>query len=182
MTTAMAHAQQHEQASATENYFTIATPVGTWQVITRGDALSSFEFCPPKNLPAKKPQSDFEKALYQKLTAYLNGQRVDFKEIPLYTPSGSPFHQKVWQALREIPYGETRTYADIAEAVGSPAAFRAVGSANSRNPIPVVIPCHRVVGKDGSLRGFMGGHPQGMKIKEFLLGLEQVTNNSRLGG
>ena len=88
--------------------------------------------------------------------------------LPL-APRGTAFQQAVWQALCDIPYGETRSYGDIARSVGSPRGFRAVGMANNRNPISIIIPCHRIIGSDGKLVGFGGG----LDIKEFLLGLER---------
>ena len=91
----------------------------------------------------------------QELLEYLSGERRDF-DLPLQ-PKGTPFQLRVWNALRDIPYGQTRTYAQIAQAVESPRGFRAVGMANHHNPIPILIPCHRVVGADGSLTGYAGG-------------------------
>ena len=88
--------------------------------------------------------------------------------MPL-TPEGTDFQKKVWEALKAIPYGETRSYAQIAAAAGNPKACRAVGGANNKNPLPVIIPCHRVIGADGSLTGYGGG----LEIKRFLLNLER---------
>ena len=103
----------------------------------------------------------------RQLTEYFTGQRKAF-DLPL-APVGTPFQRSVWQALREIPYGETRTYKEIAEAIGRPKAFRAVGQANHVNPIMIIQPCHRVVGADGSLTGFA----YGTDMKQFLLDLEK---------
>lgn len=89
------------------------------------------------------------------LTAYFDGRRRTF-DVPL-APNGTDFQRRVWLALRDIPYGETISYAELARRVGSVAAVRAVGAANGRNPIPIIIPCHRVIGSDGSLTGFGGG-------------------------
>ncbi|WP_367179057.1 methylated-DNA--[protein]-cysteine S-methyltransferase [uncultured Pseudoflavonifractor sp.] len=100
---------------------------------------------------------------------YLAGQRRGF-DLPL-APVGTEFYRAVWHALEAIPYGETRTYRDIAEAVGRPRAVRAVGQANHRNPIPIIIPCHRVVGANGSLTGYAGG----LDLKARLLRLEAGT-------
>lgn len=97
---------------------------------------------------------------------YLAGQRRVF-DLPL-APRGTEFYRSVWQTLEEIPYGETRSYRDIAQAVGRPRAVRAVGQANHNNPIPIIIPCHRVVGANGSLTGYGGG----LDLKERLLRLE----------
>jgi methylated-DNA-[protein]-cysteine S-methyltransferase len=101
------------------------------------------------------------------LNEYLAGARVAF-DLRL-NPRGTTFQQAVWAALRQIPFGETRTYSDIARAIGRPRAVRAVGAANGRNPLPIVVPCHRVVGSDGSLTGYAGG----LEAKAHLLALER---------
>ena len=106
------------------------------------------------------------------LEEYLLGHRKSF-DLPL-NPQGTPFQIKVWEALQAIPYGETRSYKEIAETVGSPRGFRAVGLANNKNPIVIVIPCHRVIGHDGKLVGFGGG----LSLKENLLKLEQGLSNA----
>lgn len=102
----------------------------------------------------------------RQLLEYLAGERQTF-DLPL-APAGTPFQRGVWQALQTIPYGQTRSYGDIARQIGRPKAFRAVGMANHENPIPIFIPCHRVVGSDGSLTGYAGG----LELKKALLGLE----------
>ncbi len=99
----------------------------------------------------------------RQLEEYFDGKRKNF-ELPL-APKGTPFQMRCWDELRRIPYGFTATYGDIARAVGSPNGFRAVGSANNRNPIAIIIPCHRVIGSDGKLVGFGGG----LDVKSFLL-------------
>lgn len=100
------------------------------------------------------------------LTAYFEG-RLRELDLPL-APRGGPFELRVWQALLEIPYGTTRSYSDVARRLGNPQATRAVGAANGRNPLPIVVPCHRVIGADGSLTGYGGG----LEIKRYLLRLE----------
>lgn len=107
-------------------------------------------------------------AAVRQLAEYFAGRRHAF-DVPL-SVSGTDFCRRVWRQVQAIPYGQVRTYADIAAAVGQPRAYRAVGQANYRNPLPILIPCHRVVGKDGQLRGYKGDH---VEIKEFLLALEQ---------
>ena len=102
------------------------------------------------------------------LSEYLKGERQIF-DLPL-NPKGTDFQKRVWQALCDIPYGETRSYKQIAEAIGNPKAVRAVGMANNRNPITIVVPCHRVIGADGKLVGYGGG----LEMKEFLLRLETI--------
>ena len=107
----------------------------------------------------------------QQLKEYFDGERTEF-DLRL-SPSGTPFQLDVLDALLTIPLGETRSYQEIARQIGRPSAVRAVGAANGRNPIPIVIPCHRVIGADGSLTGFGGG----LETKRFLLELEGVIPN-----
>lgn len=102
----------------------------------------------------------------EQLRAYFAGELRDF-DLALDI-QGTPFQKRVWAELRNIPYGETRSYSDVANAIGAPKAVRATGAANGRNPIPIVVPCHRVIGADGSLTGYGGGLP----LKRFLLDLE----------
>jgi len=99
----------------------------------------------------------------EQLLAYFAGERRVF-DLPLQ-PVGTPFQLKVWKALTEIPFGATRSYGDLARRIGDPKAVRAVGAANGRNPIPIIVPCHRVIGSDGKMVGFGGGLP----TKQFLL-------------
>ena len=103
---------------------------------------------------------------YSQLTEYLQGERKTF-DLPILL-RGTPFQQQVWKALCEIPYGETRSYKQIAEAIGNPKSVRAVGMANNRNPLLIVVPCHRVIGANGKLVGYGAG----IEKKEFLLRLE----------
>lgn len=102
----------------------------------------------------------------RQLAQYFAGERREF-DLPL-APEGTPFERAVWKELEKIPFGETRTYGEIAETLGRPGAARAVGRANGANPIPIVVPCHRVIGADGSLTGFGGG----LDVKSRLLELE----------
>jgi len=104
------------------------------------------------------------------LRAYFGGDRSAIDKLPV-APTGTPFQLRVWAALREIPCGETRSYGDIARRIGDPKAVRAVGLANGANPIAVVVPCHRVIGADGSLTGYGGGLPR----KRWLLAHESQT-------
>lgn len=103
---------------------------------------------------------------YTQLTEYLDGKRKVF-DLPL-APKGTDFQKQVWQALCKIPYGQTRTYKQIAEAIGNPKGVRAVGMANNRNPLIIVVPCHRVIGSNGKMIGYAAG----VDKKEFLLRLE----------
>jgi methylated-DNA-[protein]-cysteine S-methyltransferase len=105
--------------------------------------------------------------LEQRLQAYLTGSRVSFDDIPLDLPDGPTFWRRVWDICARIPYGETRTYAELAQQAGSPRASRAAGGAMAANPIPIVIPCHRVVGTSGSLTGFGGGLDQKKRLLQM---------------
>jgi len=114
------------------------------------------------------------KAAADQLDAYFDGELTRF-EVPL-APHGSEFQQRVWAALQEIPYGRTESYGELAERVGSPGGARAVGLANGKNPIGIIIPCHRVVGADGSLTGYGGG----IERKKQLLDLELTVSGTAL--
>ena len=140
------------------------SPVGDIQLDYENGAVTAL-----KNADADA-QSDEPNALtelvFRQLDEYFAGTRRMF-DFP-YRLHGTAFQEKVWAALREIPYGETRSYKDIAEAIGHPKAFRAVGMANHANPIFIAIPCHRVIGANGSLVGYGGG----LEMKRALLDLE----------
>ena len=116
--------------------------------------------------PAPRDEVDAFVQAAKQLRAYFAGERQTF-DLPL-APHGTEFQQSVWSELQRIPYGETTTYSKIAERIGRPAAVRAVGAANGANPIPIVIPCHRVIGASGSLTGFGGG----LDVKRRLLAME----------
>ena len=112
-------------------------------------------------------ENQLVRATAQQLAEYCSGARKEF-DLPL-CPEGTPFQLEVWDALLSIPYGETCSYADIARRIGRPKACRAVGLANGKNPLSIVIPCHRVIGANGTLTGYGGG----LEMKRFLLDLEQ---------
>ena len=144
------------------------TPVGQMALAGEGDAISRL-YLPGLPLPRlASRETPLLARGREELLEYLAGARRDF-DLPL-APQGTPFQQRVWAALREIPYGQTRSYRELALAAGSPRGYRAVGMANHRNPIPILIPCHRVVGADGSLTGYAGG----LELKRKLLELEGV--------
>ncbi len=141
-----------------------------------GDALVRVSFAaapgmPPADWPrewSRDPSDPVLAAALKQLNEYFARQREAFT-VPL-RPLGTPFQLRVWHALDEIPYGHTRTYLDLARALGVPAAVRAVGAANGRNPLPIFLPCHRVIGSNGSLTGYGGG----LEVKRALLQLEGV--------
>ena len=150
-------------------YTFLTSPVGRLLLGGEDDRLRLIRFPGERQTAESSWRRDdgaFEDARRQ-LTEYFAGQRRTF-DLPL-APQATPFQAIVLEALQRIPYGHTRSYSDIAQAIGKPKAVRAVGAANARNPLPVVIPCHRVIGKDGSLTGFGGGLP----TKRYLLNLER---------
>lgn len=147
-------------------YTILHTPIGNL-VLAGDDAGLRHILFDPGEVPAgwiRDP--DVLPAARQQLAEYFAGARRAFDL--LLAPAGTPFQQRVWRALLDIPYGTTVSYGALAHDIGSPSAARAVGLANNRNPIPIVIPCHRVIGADGSLTGYGGG----LRIKEHLLALE----------
>jgi len=139
----------------------ISTPLGDMCLTEENDCIVSFLWGGSGN-----DETPLLTEAAQQLSDYFAGHRRTF-DLPL-APKGTDFQQSVWRALTEIPYGETRSYGEIAKALGNPNASRAVGMANHRNPIPIIIPCHRVIGADGSLTGYGGGLPR----KKYLLALE----------
>lgn len=149
------------------------SPVGQLQLVASRDALVAVLWdCEKPNRVklatlVEDPEHPILKLAKQQLEEYFTGQRTSF-EVPLDF-AGTPFQKSVWQALLNIPYGETRTYRDIALEIGNPKAVRAVGAANGRNPISIIAPCHRVIGTNGTLVGFAGG----LERKEILLNIEQ---------
>lgn len=142
------------------------SPAGALTVYEDNGTITAVDFgFRNSGLPADTP---LLREAQRQISAYLNGRLRAF-DLPYDISCGTAFQQKVWKALSEIPYGETATYADIAQSVGNIRAVRAVGMANHCNPLPLIIPCHRVIGKDGSLMGYAGGPA----IKKYLLDLEQ---------
>ncbi len=129
------------------------------------------EYCSETGELVKDPM--YCREVTRELAEYFAGKRQTFS-VPL-SISGTDFQQKVWQALRSIPYGQTRCYGDIAAAIGRPKAPRAVGQANHQNPLPIFIPCHRVIGKTGALTGYLGDH---IEMKRYLLKMETRFKNN----
>jgi methylated-DNA-[protein]-cysteine S-methyltransferase len=151
-------------------YATFESPVGPLLLGGDSDALRLVSFESSKH--AAPPQADWKQnnapfaEVIRQLQAYFRGELREF-DVPLAL-EGTEFQRRVWNALREIPYGETISYLHLAERIGNPKAVRAVGLANGSNPIPIIVPCHRVIGSDGSLTGFGGG----LSAKKKLLELE----------
>lgn len=146
------------------------SPVGPLVLAASDAGLHHVMFASSKRAkpdPQWREDAKFLEETTRQLRAYFAGELEDF-DLPL-APEGTDFQRNVWRNLCGIPFGETISYGELAKRVGNPKASRAVGAANGQNPIPIIIPCHRVVGSDGKLTGFGGGLP----IKEKLLALEQ---------
>jgi methylated-DNA-[protein]-cysteine S-methyltransferase len=157
------------------NYAYLETPVGILLIAGNDAAVECISF--PRHGKAAKPEPGWQESqrgavaeAIRQLREYFAGGRTGF-DLPL-APKGTEFQRAVWRQLQDIPYGETISYGELARRVGNPKAARAVGSANGANPLPIVIPCHRVIAGDGSIGGFGGGLP----TKEILLSLEQRTS------
>lgn len=143
-----------------------ASPLGMITLKEKEDFLVSLSFTP--DAPPLPPVHPILIKAQEQLLAYFAGDLRAFS-LPL-RPHGTPFQQAVWGQLMRIPYGETRSYGQLASAIGKPGAARAVGNANGQNPLPILIPCHRVIAADGGL----GGYSCGVKKKAFLLALESA--------
>lgn len=149
----------------------VDSPIGTLTLVGEGDALVGIYMEEQRHHPGEetfgpRDGEGFDDVIAQ-LGEYFDGKRTEF-DVPLRM-HGTDFQRKVWDALLDIPAGETRTYGDLAARLGQPSASRAVGLANGKNPISIIVPCHRVVGANGSLTGYGGGLPR----KRFLLELER---------
>jgi methylated-DNA-[protein]-cysteine S-methyltransferase len=154
----------------TRTHTVIDSPLGPLTVVADDGVLSGLYL--PGHVRGPGPErlgdrdDDGFDEITKQLTEYFAGTRTAFT-VPV-APAGTPFQQSVWPELMSIPYGQTRSYGQLAHGLGGPHLTRAVGAANGRNPISIVVPCHRVVGSDGSLTGYAGGLPR----KRFLLDLE----------
>ncbi|MBD0293343.1 MAG: methylated-DNA--[protein]-cysteine S-methyltransferase [Jiangellaceae bacterium] len=147
----------------------IDSPLGPLLVIADDDGITGLHMTDRPASPGSSGDPTRFAAARRQLAEYFAGDRTEF-DLPLH-PVGTPFQLRVWAALRTIPYGEIRSYGEIAAQIGSPGAARAVGLANGRNPIAVIVPCHRVIGASGALTGYGGGLPR----KQLLLDLEART-------
>ena len=156
------------------SYHDFDTPIGTLRLVGDERRLERVDL---PNAAARQPDAAWDEtrgalpaaldAARRQLVEYFDGTRRDF-DLPL-APHGTAFQCRVWEALRRISYGETISYGELARRIGKPAASRAVGAANGRNPLAIVVPCHRVIGADGTLTGYGGG----LSVKETLLALER---------
>ena len=145
------------------------SPIGTLRLLARDGALVRIEFENGLRDDGIEQDDPVLAETAHQLQQYFAGERTDF-DLPLRA-EGTDFQRQVWNALSDIPFGELRSYRDIATSIGRDKAVRAVGAANGANPIPIVVPCHRVVGSDGTLTGFGGGLP----AKKRLLAIEGIT-------
>ena len=158
---------------------TIDSPVGPLTLVERDGALAGLYMVEHRHMPALPDDEDprILPAAREQLAAYFDGTLQDF-DVEVFA-AGTPFQEAVWKGLRQIPYGETWSYRDLAEHLGNPKAVRAVGLANGRNPVSIVVPCHRVVGANGSLTGYGGG----LERKQWLLAHEAGSaRDPRRGG
>lgn len=155
----------------------VQSPIGPLTVVTDGDTVLGVRFAELDGAAPAPGAAVATGAAVSQLDAYFAGTLTEFT-VPVRIVRGSDFERAVWAELCRIPYGEMRTYGDVARAVGDPGAARAVGTACNRNPVPVIVPCHRVVGAGGRLVGFGGGLPR----KRHLLELEARTALQRAWG
>ena len=153
-------------------YRTLDSPVGLLTLAGQGDCLTNLVIegaaHPPSDRGRWREDAGALPDAVAQLHEYFAGERTGF-DVAL-RPAGTSFQRRVWDALSEIPYGETRSYGEIARQIGQPGAARAVGLANARNPVPIIVPCHRVIGANGALTGYAGG----LQAKCALLDLEQA--------
>lgn len=154
--------------------------LGTWALKAENDLL--LELLPPKHrnwnpgIEVSRHGDSFFTSVVEQLESYFAGERQSF-DIP-FEMRGTPFQISVWKQLLLIPYGETRSYGELAQQIGNPAASRAVGAANGRNPLSIIVPCHRVIGAGGTLTGYAGG----LDCKNFLLHLESSVSSRLCNG
>jgi methylated-DNA-[protein]-cysteine S-methyltransferase len=159
----------------------IETPLGTVRIVARGDAIAGVWFdgqkydAVPDGSWRESPNAPLLRDAARQLKEYFAGRRARF-DLAL-APQGTAFQQSVWRAIAKVPAGRTASYGDLARRIGRPSAVRAVGAAVGRNPLSVVVPCHRIVGSDGSLTGYAGG----LERKRLLLALERVEVDAAQG-
>jgi methylated-DNA-[protein]-cysteine S-methyltransferase len=157
-------------ARTTRTHTTVGSPIGPLTLVASGGVLCALYLPEQRYGPDPAafgvPTSEGFEEVGRQLAEYFEGRRTGFT-VPI-APVGTEFQRRVWRALTAIPYGRTTTYAALAVELGGPQLVRAVGSANARNPISIIVPCHRVLGSDGSLTGYGGG----LERKQFLLDLE----------
>ncbi|MDR1983890.1 MAG: methylated-DNA--[protein]-cysteine S-methyltransferase [Prevotellaceae bacterium] len=151
------------------NYYSYNTKIGDILIVEDNENIVEIVFAKKETIGNKKETDTIKKAAKQ-LKEYFDGKRKTF-DFPI-KPQGTEFQKQVWAALQNIPYGELCSYKQIAEKIGNPKAVRAVGMANNKNPLPVVVPCHRVIGSNGKLTGYA----YGLDMKEYLINLEKNSD------
>ncbi len=158
-------------------YTMVGSPVGPLTLVAADGILTGLYMYSQRHRPRQEsfgePDATPFGEVAEQLEDYFAGRRTEF-DLPV-SLAGTPFQRRVWAALREIPFGETLSYGQLADRIGQPTAARAVGLANGRNPIGIIVPCHRVVGSSGSLTGYGGG----VERKQYLLDFERRVNNGR---
>ncbi len=160
-------------------YTEIDSPLGSILLVSDGAALTGFYFVGQKYAPAttglwkREPGLKLFRDAEAQIASYLSGRRRTF-DVPIRF-EGTPFQRRVWQAIAAIPFGQTQSYSALAERIGAPSSMRAVGAATGRNPISLIVPCHRVVGRDGALTGYAGG----LDRKQALLNFEADVDTGR---
>jgi methylated-DNA-[protein]-cysteine S-methyltransferase len=159
---------------ARSRFHTVSSPIGELLLVGDGRAVIALRMEPFQIDARWRHDPEAFAQAEEQLVGYFDGELTEF-DLPL-APGGSPFQLRVWTALTEIPYGTTTSYRELAASIGRPDAIRAVGATNGRNPIAVIVPCHRVIGADGSLTGFGGG----LERKRLLLELEAAHAGPRL--
>jgi methylated-DNA-[protein]-cysteine S-methyltransferase len=162
-----------QQRPPTNDFYDVLdTPLGPLYLIFTSGVLTGIEFSKPSDILLKRKEG--MTAARNELIEYFKKTRQEFACRTAFT-EGTEFEKKVWETLKKIPYGETRTYKWLAEEIGKPQAFRAVGNALGKNPIPIIFPCHRVIETDGSLGGYSGG----VDIKRRLIEIEYYTKQTK---
>lgn len=157
-----------------KNVFYYDTPIGKIGIADNGDFVTGLFFGDSyRPQGAQEKETPLMKRTMEQLREYFSGARTDF-DVPVAL-QGTEFQTQVWKALMEIPYGKTCTYGELAARIGNPKASRAVGMANNRNPVAIIVPCHRVIGASGKLVGYGGG----LNVKERLLELERKAGEKR---
>lgn len=154
-------------------YCHLQTPIGELRLVSSGDALHRIEFEGQHRCDGEPGDNAILRKTRKQLQEYFSGQRREFSLA--LDPGGTVFQRSVWQRLQAIPFGELRSYAEIAGEIDNRKAVRAVGAANGANPLPIVVPCHRVIGSNGKLTGFAGG----LETKAALLELEGIRMASQ---
>ena len=149
------------------------TPIGLIEISEENDAIVSINYL-DEPIEIKQDKSYYLNKAITQLKEYFNGERKQF-DLKL-VPHGTDFQKEVWKELLKIPYGKTKSYLEIANAIGDPGASRAIGNANNKNPIPIIIPCHRVIGASGKLTGYAGG----LHRKDWLLNHELTFSSAEM--